>query len=101
MHPATATTPFTLLWALEKNGEDPPFMSFAASPLSSAPQSSSAATTTPPSKASPSKPITRATAQPANTRSQGMTSPDRNECAADAFAASDFLVTNLRPDLLD
>jgi len=57
--------------------------------------------TTPPPKASPSKSITRATAQPADARAQSVTSPARNERAADAFTTSDFLVTNLRPDLLD
>jgi len=101
MHPATATTPFTLLWALnDNNDEAPPFRSFATSPCSRAQQPRSAPT--PLAKtASPGKPTTRDAARPADAQVQRMTSPARNECAADALAASDFLITNLRPDLLN
>jgi len=102
MHPATATTPFTLLWAsIEKSKEAPPRLSFAALPRAQTQQPSNAPITTPPTKASSSKSGTRATAQPADARTQSAANPARNERAANAFTTSDFLVTNLRPDLLD
>jgi len=100
MHPATATTPFTLLWAsIEKNEEEPPFRSFAAPPRAQAQQSHRAPITELPTTARPERASTHETAQTAPEAATA--SSTQNECTANAFAASDFLVTNLRPDLLN
>jgi|GEM_PF-843729 len=104
MHPATATTPFTLLWALSDNNDErpPPLHSFATSPYARAQQPRSAPMPTPLDKVtSHRKPTTRDAARPANAQVQSMTSPARNEYDDVVLAASDFLITNLRPDLLD
>lgn len=102
MHPATATTPFTLLWAsIARNEEDPPQRSLAPAPRALAQQTSRAPMPTAAPKGSSSQSITRATAQPTDARARSVSTPARNERAADAFIPADFLVTNLRPDLLD
>jgi len=101
MHPATATTPFTLLWALEKNEEVPPFRTFSAPPRTQAQQPGPAPITKLPTTARPETAGTYDTAQTLDAGAEAATaSPKQNGCAANAFAASDFLVTNLRPDLL-
>jgi len=102
MHPATATTPFTLLWGLGKNEEDAPFLSFASSPRTPAQQPSRTSPTTRSTTAQRTElngGSTRAyeDAQPESPTASGTPSQSAHDC----LSASDFLVTNLRPDLLD
>jgi len=102
MHPATATTPFTLLWALENNKKHPPFRSFESSPHTPTQQLCRAPATTPPHTAQPITSGTNATLGHTDARPKPLTeSCAPNKPPYDSCAASDFLVTNPRPDLLD
>jgi len=100
MHPATATTPFTLLWGLGKNEEAPPFLSFAATPRTRTQPPHCAPTSTP--AAQRTELNGGSTRAYDDARPESPTASDApSQSAHDCLSASDFLVTNLRPDLLD
>jgi len=103
MHPATATTPFTLLWALEKNEEEPPFMSFGAPLHTTTQRLRQSATKMPATMVQRATLGTQGSAQHAAARQQQPVTAKhaQNKVDRDCFAASDFLITNLRPDLFD